>query len=215
MCRRTGDHSEEGTPVPIPNTEVKLFSPDDTLGAAPRENKKSPFHPPTWAVLFITLMINRGIRQGGQAMPIYFYRIHEKPYGCFSNFSPHGFELDDLFWLTSEHYFQAQKFPDSPYAEAIRLAETPGRAAEMGRDHRYHLRKDWEQVKDGIMFQAVLRKFETHADIRATLLGTKDAELVERTTYDYYWGCGSDGTGKNMLGKTLVQVRSVLRERPD
>src|SRR6266849_3963689 len=50
MCRRTGDYSEEGPPVPIPNTEVKLFSSDDTLGAAPRENRTSPFHPPTWAV---------------------------------------------------------------------------------------------------------------------------------------------------------------------
>ena len=50
MSRRTGGNSEEGTPVPIPNTVVKLFSSDDTLGAAPRENKKSPFHPPVQAV---------------------------------------------------------------------------------------------------------------------------------------------------------------------
>ena len=50
MCRRTGDSSEEGTPVPIPNTEVKLFSSDETLGAASRENRTSPFHPPTQAV---------------------------------------------------------------------------------------------------------------------------------------------------------------------
>ena len=49
MCGRTGDNCEEGTPVPIPNTEVKLFSPDDTARAAAWENRKSPFHPPTWA----------------------------------------------------------------------------------------------------------------------------------------------------------------------
>ena len=53
MCRRTGGNSEEGTPVPIPNTEVKLFSSDDTLGVAPRENKTSPFHPPTLAVFLL------------------------------------------------------------------------------------------------------------------------------------------------------------------
>jgi hypothetical protein len=53
MCRRTGGNSEEGTPVPIPNTEVKLFSSDDTLGVAPRENKTSPFHPPIWAVFLL------------------------------------------------------------------------------------------------------------------------------------------------------------------
>jgi hypothetical protein len=54
MCRRTGDFSEEGTPVPIPNTVVKLFSPDDTVGANPWENRKLPFHPLTWAVFLWT-----------------------------------------------------------------------------------------------------------------------------------------------------------------
>lgn len=43
-------------------------------------------------------------------MTIYFYSAREKPYGCFSNFSRHGFELDGQWWITSEHYFQAQKF---------------------------------------------------------------------------------------------------------
>ncbi len=27
-------------------------------------------------------------------MPISFYSTREKPYGCFSNFSPHGVDLD-------------------------------------------------------------------------------------------------------------------------
>jgi len=55
-------------------------------------------------------------------MKIYFYHTREK-YGCFSNFSPHGFELDGLYWSTSEHYFQAQKFPGTPDAEQIRKRE--------------------------------------------------------------------------------------------
>lgn len=57
-------------------------------------------------------------------MKIYFYHTREK-YGCFSNFSPHGFELDGLYWSTSEHYFQAQKFPGTPDAEQIRKVKTP------------------------------------------------------------------------------------------
>jgi len=35
---------------------------------------------------------------------IYFYGTREKPYGCFSNFSRHGFAIDDVYWKTSEHY---------------------------------------------------------------------------------------------------------------
>jgi ribA/ribD-fused uncharacterized protein len=144
-------------------------------------------------------------------MTIYFYRVSEKPYGCFSNFSPHRIDLDGQWWPTTEHYFQAQKFVDTPYMELIRLAESPARAAEMGRDRRYSLRRDWEKVKDEIMFKAVLCKFETHEAIRTLLLETGDAEIVERTTYDYYWGCGTDGTGKNTLGQILVRVRELLR----
>ncbi|MUH01381.1 DUF1768 domain-containing protein [Scytonema sp. UIC 10036] len=144
-------------------------------------------------------------------MTIYFYNTREK-YGCFSNFSDHGFELDGLYWYTSEHYFQAQKFVGTPHVEQIRLVKTPKDAARMGRDRNRPLRPDWEQVKDGIMKKAVLRKFQTHADIKEILLSTGDAELVENSPIDYYWGCGADGSGKNMLGKILMEVREILRD---
>ncbi|MEH2070590.1 MAG: NADAR family protein [Nostoc sp.] len=143
-------------------------------------------------------------------MAIYFYSTREQ-YGCFSNFSPHGFELDGLYWLTSKHYFQAQKFINTPHAEQIRLVKTPKDAARMGRERTRPLRQDWEQVKDDIMRQAVLRKFQTHVDIRDILLSTGDEEIVENSPIDFYWGCGSDGSGKNMLGKILMGVRETLR----
>lgn len=63
-------------------------------------------------------------------MPIYFYSTREA-YGCFSNFSAHGFELEGLYWRTSEHYFQAQKFAGHPeHVEAIRLLPSPKQAAD-------------------------------------------------------------------------------------
>jgi hypothetical protein len=37
-----GDASGEAPPVPIPNTEVKLSSAEDTRGATPWENRSSP-----------------------------------------------------------------------------------------------------------------------------------------------------------------------------
>jgi N-glycosidase YbiA len=142
-------------------------------------------------------------------MTICFYNTINK-YGCFSNFSRHGFELDGLYWMTSEHYFQAQKFPNTPHLEEIRLAKTPKQAAIMGRDRRLPLRPDWEQVKDDVMRKAVLKKFQTHSDIREILLSTGDEELVENAPGDYYWGCGKDGTGKNMLGIILMEVREII-----
>ena len=117
-------------------------------------------------------------------MPITFYSDREQTYGCFSNFSKHGFTLDGNYWPTSEHYFQAQKFAGTPHADEVRLARAPKIAAEMGRDRRRPLRPDWEQVKDDVMRRAVLAKFETHADIREILLGTGDEEIVENAPGD-------------------------------
>ncbi len=139
-----------------------------------------------------------------------FYKVNDE-YGCFSNFSRHGFELNGKYWSTSEHYFQAQKFAGTEYEEEIRLAATAMEAAKFGRDRNKPLRKDWEQVKYSIMKEAVLAKFRTHDDIREILLLTGDSEIIEKTTDDYYWGCGSDGTGKNMLGKILMEVRAILK----
>ncbi|WP_340004213.1 NADAR domain-containing protein [Paenibacillus sp. FSL K6-0276] len=142
-------------------------------------------------------------------MAIRFYKVNDE-YGCFSNFSKHGFELDGKYWHTSEHYFQAQKFVGSIYEEEIRVVESPMDAANMGRDRNKPLRVDWEQVKDEVMKKAVLQKFLTHLDIREILISTSPEEIIEETTNDYYWGCGSKGTGKNMLGKILMEVRSTL-----
>ena len=142
-------------------------------------------------------------------MTIYFFTADEKPYGCFCNFSLHGFELDGLWWLTSEHYYQAQKFAGKAHAETIRLAKTPAESAKLG--HHLPHRSDWKKIKYDVMHQAVLRKFQTHGDIRNILLATMDQIIIQKDLGDYYWGCGKDGTGKNYLGKILMEVRATLR----
>ncbi|MBV9850299.1 MAG: NADAR family protein [Armatimonadetes bacterium] len=144
-------------------------------------------------------------------MTIYFYRERDKPYGCFSNFSKHSFELDGQPWQTVEHYFQAMKFAGTPRAYEIQFAKAPMEAKVMGNDRAYPIRDDWEQVKDDLMRRAVLAKFQTHADIREILLSTGSEELVEDAPNDYYRGCGKERTGKNMLGKILMETREKLR----
>ncbi len=141
---------------------------------------------------------------------IKFYKVSNS-YGCFSNFSNHGFELEEKYWKTSEHYFQAQKFIDNEYTEQIRTASTPMKAADLGRDRKKQLRSDWEDIKDEIMFKAVLSKFKEHKDIAEILLSTKNAVIIEDTKSDYYWGCGMDGTGKNKLGEILMRVRDLMK----
>jgi ribA/ribD-fused uncharacterized protein len=66
-------------------------------------------------------------------------------------------------------------------------------------------------VKDEIMLRAVRAKFQSHESLGEELLATGDEEIIEQTTDDKYWGCGSDGTGLNKLGLILMQVRAELR----
>jgi len=144
-------------------------------------------------------------------MTINFYSSDELPYGCFSNFARYGFESDGVWWPTAEHFYQAQKFVPTPYAELIRRAETPRRAADLGRAPFPPLRQDWERVKDDVMRLAVQAKFDAHADIREVLLSTGDQDIVENSPTDAYWGRDSTGTGRNMLGTILMEVRGRLR----
>jgi N-glycosidase YbiA len=141
---------------------------------------------------------------------IHFYSTREE-YGCFSNFSAHKIFLKGKSWKTSEHYFQAQKFVGTSHEEELRLADSPMQVAKMGRDRKRPLRKDWEKVKDNIMIEALRAKFTQHKDLKEILLGTGDAILVEHTKNDNYWADGGDGSGRNMLGILLMQLREELR----
>lgn len=133
-------------------------------------------------------------------------------HGCFSNFAAYPIRLDGNTWPTSEHYFQAQKFLEAEHQDTVRAAKSPMIAARIGRDRKRPLRRDWESVKDGIMRAAVLAKFTQHSELRETLLATGDALIVEHTERDHYWGDGGDGSGKNMLGRILMEVREQLRQ---
>ncbi len=142
---------------------------------------------------------------------INFYSVSDE-FGQFSNFAPFPINLDGMLWPTSEHYFQAQKFEDEAYRQKIRKTNSPTQAAQLGRDRKQKLRRDWEGVKDGVMRKAVTAKFMQNEELRALLLSTGDAKIVEHTENDDYWGDGGDGRGKNMLGRILMQVREDLRE---
>ncbi len=147
-------------------------------------------------------------------MAIKFYKVNDI-FGCFSNFSKHSFVLEDKEWATSEIYFQAKKFEGSEHEEIIRSMKNSLKAAQYGRRRDLPLREDWDQVKDDIMRKAVYAKFSQNEDIRNVLISTGKEELIEETTTDYYWGCGAENMGKNMLGIILMEVREKLRREND
>lgn len=143
-------------------------------------------------------------------MAIYFYKEFG-PLGYLATYSNHGFLKDGIYWKTSEHYYQAQKFEDENVRKLIIDAPTPKIASNIGRDRQYKIKENWEEIKQNVMYDAVFYKFKANPDILEKLLQTGDEEIVEETVKENYWGCGPLKDGQNNYGKILVKVREDLR----
>ena len=60
------------------------------------------------------------------------------------------------------------------------------------------------------MRDALKAKFGQHQELKSLLLSTGSAYLIEHTRNDAYWADGGDGSGKNMLGILLMEIRDNL-----
>jgi ribA/ribD-fused uncharacterized protein len=157
-------------------------------------------------------------------MSIEFWAAHKSKNGIKTD------EYDDNFYLsnfyaapieveyfdqkikfkTSEHLYQAMKFfYDQTKFFQIVGAKTPKEAANLGRTFS-GIRDDWEDVKDGVMYDAVMEKFKQNPFLKEKLLATGDEELIEASPKDKYWG-RFNGEGLNMLGKILMMVREKIK----
>ncbi|KAH7415458.1 hypothetical protein KP509_14G044700 [Ceratopteris richardii] len=167
-------------------------------------------------------MRRREQSQRSESSDILFYNENKGRFGCFSNFYPAQIFVDGKKWATVEHYYQAMKFSDDPaLIEEVRRAATPGEAAALGSELRYHVRRDWhkETVNDdgnvsslklNVMRVALRAKFDQHCELRSILLSTTGRRIIENTKNDRYWANGGDNSGKNMLGKLLMELREIL-----
>ncbi|KAJ7069051.1 hypothetical protein B0H15DRAFT_793826 [Mycena belliarum] len=145
--------------------------------------------------------------------PILFYDRNEPYYG-FTNFSAHPVRYNGKEYPTSEHLFQAMKFLDTrpDIAEKIRTtSRSPRDAFELAHVYKAHEHPAWLKMNIEKMEIVVWHKFTQHESLKRELLGTGDAELIEDSAADAFWGIGADGQGRNELGKALERLRSKLR----
>ena len=151
---------------------------------------------------------------GSSGKEIRFYN-RDDPYYEFTNFYRAPIQVDGHTWPTTEHYFQAQKFVGTPYVGVIRKLASAREAFQLSRDPKVSRwrRSDWDSVKDDVMLKALRLKFMQHDKLRRKLLETGEKTLIEHTSNDSYWGDGGDGSGRNTLGKLLMQVRRDLRAK--
>ena len=94
----------------------------------------------------------------------------------------------------------------------IREAARPGDAKKLGKC--VQLPADWDTKKVDLMRRFVREKFKNPL-LRAMLVATEDATLVEGNTWnDTFWGV-CRGRGQNWLGKILMEVREECRRDGD
>lgn len=143
------------------------------------------------------------------------------PYGCFSNFYPCTFTYAGRKFNCSEQAFmwaKAVTFNDWYIAVKILEETDPRKIKKLGRMVKHYDDEIWSKVRENIMFDINMAKFYYNKDLRNILICTSGI-LVEDSPYDYVWGIGKDGTGQNLLGKVLMDIRqyyiSIAQEVKD
>lgn len=143
-----------------------------------------------------------------------FYRASEKPYGAFSNLFKRAIEFEGETYATSEHAYQAGKARKPEVRAWLMAAPTPSLLAMAAHGlYVWDINSDWSKVKFDRMKRVLIAKFTQHEDLKALLLSTGTARLVESATVDNsvnrLWG-EVNGVGKNKLGELLMEVRAEL-----
>ncbi len=144
---------------------------------------------------------------------IYFYD-KDKPYYELTNFYVRSIIIDGVTYISTEHYYQSQKFmPTYPLIYQLIINQpSPRKALETAKKYNHLVRGDWHKgYKEKIMKIALRAKFSQHIDLKKILLSTNYKYLAEKTTIDKEWGIGSDGTGKNKLGLLLMDLRKSFQ----
>jgi ribA/ribD-fused uncharacterized protein len=152
---------------------------------------------------------------------ILFYESN-KPYYEFANLYRKKADLfiDDKgeSWKSSEHYFQAYKFILSGHpdlANQIKAIENAKAVFNFAQANTKAVDfSEWNKERDNVMLRALAFKFYQNKDLKDLLIGTKNAEIIEDSPYDSYWGIGIDkktgNIGQNKLGKALMLLRANI-----
>jgi ribA/ribD-fused uncharacterized protein len=141
-------------------------------------------------------------------MAIKFYKTKD-PYGFMGNFFKARFFIYGRWWNFVEAPYQAEKTSIQSEKDEIWKAVKANDSRLLGQ--KVTMRPDWDEYKRFVMKECCLAKFLQHPDLRKQLMATGDEVLIEDSPVDWYWGCGSDGTGKNVLGQVLMEIREELK----
>lgn len=134
-------------------------------------------------------------------------------YRFLSNFYPAPVLFEGVLYPTSEHAYQASKFPKGGARRQAICSLKPREAKRYGQTA--NLDPDWNTRKFSVMEEIIREKFGRHKTLAQKLLETGDEELIELTTWDdTTWGVievEGKFLGQNNLGKCLMKIREELK----
>ena len=142
-------------------------------------------------------------------------RGHENP---LSNFYMHEVNVFGQSFPSVEHAYQYKKMMDHNLSEKAELIKSAGTAKEakgiadgMLSKEQIH---DWENKSLETMRQLLRIKFSSCTLFSQKLMNTKNRKIVH-PVHSRFWGTGSGihGTGKNMFGKLLTELRDNSRSK--
>ncbi len=151
---------------------------------------------------------------------VWFYKSEENQLTAFlGNFHSSPIMLWGIPFQCAEAAFQAAKFqPQRIVMEQFRNLDGE-RSFRLGRQMSASWtpaqNAQWRNCNLTFMREIVKAKFNQHPDLKALLLATGNAYLVEhlpraREGQDPFWSDNFNGSGQNMLGQILMETRAAL-----
>ena len=131
-------------------------------------------------------------------------------YRFLSNFWHSPMRVIGIPYLNSESAYQACKTLDMEARKEF-SSVSGGVAKRLGR--KLTIRPNWDDgvTKVECMELCLWAKFQMNPDLKAKLIATGDAELIEGNTWnDTFWGV-CNGKGQNILGKLLMEIRKNIQ----
>lgn len=141
--------------------------------------------------------------------------------GYLSNWFLSDFEKDGFKFSSMEQYMMYQKavtFCDNGIAAKILNTHDVSKVKALGRSVKNYDDIVWNGMRQIIVYEGLLEKFQQNEELKEKLLSTGDDILAECAVQDKIWGIGlsmkddkrfdmKQWQGQNLLGFSLMRVR--------
>jgi hypothetical protein len=145
--------------------------------------------------------------------------------GYLSNWYLSDFKAEGILFSSMEQYMMYKKamtFGNADIAKEILETKDVAKIKALGRQVHNYNETVWNGVRQIVVYNGLLEKFQQNHELKEKLLSTENAVLAECAVKDKIWGIGlsmtnpsrynmNDWAGNNLLGFALMEVRAALK----